>query len=90
MEKEKGGKAKIIKDVIAKGFTARKAQRAVNAVINSWKFALWCGEPVEVPERNHPVEIAAREAQEEAPKDPAMSITGGSTRFWPVIKGVGG
>jgi hypothetical protein len=49
MKKKKGGKSGIVKDVIAKGFTARKAEEAVNAVFNSWRFALRCGEPVEIP-----------------------------------------
>jgi hypothetical protein len=47
--KKKGGKSRIVKDVIAKGFTARKAEKAVNAVINSWRLALWYSEPVEIP-----------------------------------------
>src|SRR5438132_11163958 len=34
---------------MAQGFTARKAQEAVNAVVERMKFALWCGEPVAIP-----------------------------------------
>jgi nucleoid DNA-binding protein len=46
---EKGGKSRIVKDIMAKGFTARKSEKALNAVIDSLKFALRRGEPVEVP-----------------------------------------
>ena len=49
MKKKKGGKATIVKDVMAQGFTARKAQQALNAVLDLMKFAVWCGEPVEIP-----------------------------------------
>jgi nucleoid DNA-binding protein len=49
MKKEKGGKSSIVKDLMATGLTARKAEAALNAVLDSMKFALWCGEPVEVP-----------------------------------------
>jgi nucleoid DNA-binding protein len=49
MKKKKGGKSSIVKDVMAQGFTARKAQKAVNAVVDLMTFALWCGEPVEIP-----------------------------------------
>jgi nucleoid DNA-binding protein len=48
-KKVKGGKGRIVNDVMAKGFSARKAAKAVNAVFDLMKFALWCGEPVEVP-----------------------------------------
>jgi nucleoid DNA-binding protein len=46
---KKGGKSRIVKDIMAQGFTARKSEQAMNAVIDSMKFALWRGEPVEVP-----------------------------------------
>lgn len=49
MKKEKGGKSRIIKDVMAKGFTARRAEKAVNAVLNLMTLALKSGEPVEIP-----------------------------------------
>ena len=49
VKKKKGGKSVIVQDVIARGFTARKAEKAVNAVINQMKQALWRGEAVEVP-----------------------------------------
>lgn len=48
-QKKKRGKSAIIDDLMAKGFSARKATRAVNAVIDAWKFALYCGEEVEAP-----------------------------------------
>ena len=48
-KKKSVDKNAIIKAVRAKGFSARKAARAVKAVIDLWKHALWCGEPVEVP-----------------------------------------
>jgi nucleoid DNA-binding protein len=47
-KKKKGGRQVLISEVMAKGFTARKAREAVNAVIDCMKFALWCGEPVEI------------------------------------------
>ena len=47
--KKKGGKSTIVKDLMDKGFTARKAEQAVNAVIRYMKLGLWWGEPVEVP-----------------------------------------
>ena len=47
--KKTGGKSFIVKAVMAQGFTARKAQEAVNAVVERMKFALWCGEPVAIP-----------------------------------------
>jgi len=46
---KKGGKQILVRDLMAKGLTARKARKAVNAVIDTMKFALWCGEPVEIP-----------------------------------------
>jgi nucleoid DNA-binding protein len=49
MKKTKGGKSKIVQDVMAKGFTSRKAENAVNTVFNLMKLALQSGEPVEVP-----------------------------------------
>src|SRR4051794_31168926 len=48
-KKKSVDKRAIIQAVRAKGFTARKAAKAVNTVIDSWKFGLWCGDPVEVP-----------------------------------------
>ena len=42
-------KADLICTVRAKGFSARKSAKALNAILDSWKFALWCGEDVEVP-----------------------------------------
>lgn len=48
-KKKKGGKRAIISDVMAKGFTSRKAEQGVNAVLNIWEYALWCGDPVQVP-----------------------------------------
>lgn len=47
--KKKGGKHQIVKDIMAKGFTARKAEKALNAVIDHMKLGLWWGEPVETP-----------------------------------------
>ena len=32
-----------------KGLTARKAAKAVDAVVDTWKVALWCGDAVETP-----------------------------------------
>src|ERR1039457_5303021 len=49
MKKIKGGKSRIVKDVMAKGFTAREAEEAVNAVFSLMKLALQSGGPVEVP-----------------------------------------
>lgn len=48
-QKKKRGKSALISDVRKKGFSARKAAKAVDAVFDAWKFALWCGEGVEVP-----------------------------------------
>jgi nucleoid DNA-binding protein len=48
-KKKTGGKSVLVKDLMAKGFTARKAQKAVNAVFDCMKLGLWWGEPVEVP-----------------------------------------
>jgi hypothetical protein len=48
-EKKNVDKNALIHAVRAKGFTARKAAKGVNAVIDLWKYALWCGEEVEVP-----------------------------------------
>jgi hypothetical protein len=36
---KKGGKSRIVKGIMAEGFTARKSEKAVNAVIDSIKFA---------------------------------------------------
>jgi nucleoid DNA-binding protein len=49
MTKEKGGKSVIIKDLMDKGLTARKATKAVDAVFDRIKFALWCGDEVPIP-----------------------------------------
>ena len=49
MKKTKGGKSRIVKDVMAKGFAARKAQKALNAVFDLMKAALQSGETVEIP-----------------------------------------
>jgi nucleoid DNA-binding protein len=49
MRKTKGGKSRIVKDLMAKGVTARKAEKAVNAVFDLMKEALQAGEPVAVP-----------------------------------------
>jgi nucleoid DNA-binding protein len=49
MKRKKGGKNKIVKDVMAKGFKAREAEEAVNAVFSLMTSALQSGEPVEVP-----------------------------------------
>lgn len=45
----KGGKRAIVKDVMAKGFSARKAAKAVNAVFDLMREALSYHEPVEMP-----------------------------------------
>jgi nucleoid DNA-binding protein len=42
-------KRDIIRAVRAKGFSARRSTKAVNAMIDVCKYALWCGEDVEVP-----------------------------------------
>jgi nucleoid DNA-binding protein len=34
---------------MATGLTARKAEAVLNAVLDRMKFAIWCGEPVEIP-----------------------------------------
>ena len=47
--KKKGGKSTIVKDVMAQGFTARKAEKAVDVVFDCMKLGLWWGEPVEIP-----------------------------------------
>ena len=49
MKKTKGGKSRIVKDVMAKGFTAREAQDVVTAVFSLMKLALQSGDPVEIP-----------------------------------------
>jgi nucleoid DNA-binding protein len=49
MKRKSLGKSAIISDVMAKGVTARKATKAVNAVFDFMKQGLWWGEPVEVP-----------------------------------------
>jgi hypothetical protein len=46
---EKAGKSRIVRDIMAKGFTARKSEKALNAVIVHMKLGLRRGEPVEVP-----------------------------------------
>jgi nucleoid DNA-binding protein len=49
MKQKKRGKSVIIKDLMDKGLTARKATKAVDAVFNRIKFALWCGDEVPIP-----------------------------------------
>ena len=49
MKKKKGGKSVIVQDVMARGFTARKAEKALKAVIDCMTFGLRRGEPVEIP-----------------------------------------
>ena len=49
MKKKKGGKSRIVKDIMGKGFTARKAEEAVNTVFSLMQLALQSGAPVEVP-----------------------------------------
>lgn len=48
-KKKKAGKNVLIEEVMAKGFTSRKATKAVNGVLDCIKFALWCGDEVEIP-----------------------------------------
>jgi len=48
-KKKKGGKQAIIRDVMGKGVTARKATKAVNAVFRLMTEALSFEESVEVP-----------------------------------------
>jgi nucleoid DNA-binding protein len=47
--KKTGGKSRIVKDVMAKGFTGRKAEEAVAAVFTLMTLALQSGGAVEVP-----------------------------------------
>ena len=42
-KKKSHDKRAIIHDIMAQGFTSRKAAKALNAAIDGWKFALWCG-----------------------------------------------
>jgi nucleoid DNA-binding protein len=49
MKKKKGGKNAIVKDLMAKGLTARKAEKAVNAVFAQMTLSLQRGEIVEIP-----------------------------------------
>ncbi|MEO8372991.1 MAG: HU family DNA-binding protein [Candidatus Solibacter sp.] len=49
MKNKKGGKSVIVKDVMAKGVTARKAEAAVKAVFDRMTLALCSGEKVEIP-----------------------------------------
>ena len=49
MKGKKGGKSAIVKDLMATGLTARKAERALNAVIDYMTLGVWWGEPVEIP-----------------------------------------
>lgn len=49
MQKKKGGKSSIVRDLMAAGLTARKAVMAVNAVFDHMTLAAWWGEPVEIP-----------------------------------------
>jgi hypothetical protein len=48
-KKKSVDKRALIQVLRAKGFTTRKATQALNAIINAWTDALWCGEDVEVP-----------------------------------------
>jgi len=43
------GKSGLIKELMAKGFSARKAEKAVNAFFECIKAGLWRGEVVELP-----------------------------------------
>jgi len=50
-KKSKGGKHRIVQDVMAavEGTTFRRASKVVDAVFDRIRFALWCGDPVELP-----------------------------------------
>jgi nucleoid DNA-binding protein len=48
-KKKKGGKSVIVKDLMAKGLTARKAEKAVNVVFDQMTLALCRGEKVAIP-----------------------------------------
>jgi hypothetical protein len=43
------GKRALVQAVMAKGYSKRTGEKAVNAVINAWKRALAAREPVEMP-----------------------------------------
>ena len=45
----KTGRAGLIRDLMEKGLSARKAEKAVNAVVDLWTSALKRGENVELP-----------------------------------------
>ena len=47
--KAKGGKSALIREIRKKGFSARQAEKAVNAVFDVMTRTLWRGEPVETP-----------------------------------------
>jgi nucleoid DNA-binding protein len=47
--KKKTAKSLLVEEVMAKGFTSRKATKAVNAVFDRMKFALQCGDEVPIP-----------------------------------------
>ena len=49
MDNSNSGKSGLVHDLMAKGFTARKSEEAVNAVFDSMRRALARGETVEVP-----------------------------------------
>ena len=43
------GKSKLIRELMEKGFSVRKSEKAVNAVFGCMTQALWTGEVVEIP-----------------------------------------
>jgi nucleoid DNA-binding protein len=47
--KATGGKSALIREVVKKGFSVRRAERGVNAVFDVITRALWRGESVETP-----------------------------------------
>jgi len=47
--KTPGGKRRIVRDVMTRGFTQRKAAKAVDTVFRLMREALSCHEPVELP-----------------------------------------
>jgi nucleoid DNA-binding protein len=47
--KSQGGKTKLVQEVIAKGFSVRKARKAVTAVFDRIRRAVLRGEVVEIP-----------------------------------------
>jgi nucleoid DNA-binding protein len=48
-KKKKTGKSLLIQEVMAKGFTSRKAAKAVDALLDCMKHGLWCGDEVPIP-----------------------------------------